>query len=98
MVGVHLAVQYIYARHAAHGSDNGVNLRRVAAFAKIGHALNQSLHGFGFLFWWLAQLCGSFGFRSGNVGRSYTNALFPDSPGAPRTWPAGPGACAGFSD
>jgi hypothetical protein len=46
-----------------------------------------------------AQLAGNFGFRSGNVGLSYTNALFPGllgAPGAPGVWPAGPGVCAGL--
>ncbi len=70
MVGVHFAIQHIYARHTAHRRDNGIDLRGVAAFAKIGHALNQSFHRFGFLSRCPAQLAGSFGFRSGSVGRS----------------------------
>ncbi len=101
VIRVHLAIQHVHARHAAHCRDNGVDLGGVASFRKIGHALNQSFHFFGFLSCLPAQLFGSFGLRSGNVGRSYTKALFPGLPGvpgAPEVCPAGAGGCAGFID
>ena len=75
MVGVHLVVQHIHARHAAHGRDEGLHLCRIPTLGKIRHAFNQSFHRFGFLFFaflssGFPQLFGSFGARSGSVGRS----------------------------
>ena len=41
MVGVHLAIEQINAVHL-HGVDDGIHLRLIAAFGKIGNTLNQS--------------------------------------------------------
>ena len=45
VVAVHFAVEDIHAGHAAHGGDDGVHFRGIAAFGKIGNALDQSGHG-----------------------------------------------------
>src|SRR5256885_6502591 len=44
VVGIHLAIQDIHARHAAHGGNDGVHFGRVAPFREIWDALNESLH------------------------------------------------------
>ena len=96
MVGVHLSIQHVHTRHAAHRRHDGINLRGVAPFGKIWHALNQSFHRFGFLSGRPGQLFGSFGFLSGSVGRSYRNAGLFVLLGVPGACPAGAGVCAGF--
>jgi hypothetical protein len=45
VIGIHLVVQHPDTRHLAHGLNQCVNSRRVAAFAEIRHTLNQSFHG-----------------------------------------------------
>ena len=44
VVGIHLAVEEIDAIHF-HGGDDGVNLRFVASFGKVGDALDKCGHG-----------------------------------------------------
>lgn len=45
VVRVARAVENPRAWNAAHGADQGIDLREVAAFGKIRHAFNQVVHG-----------------------------------------------------
>ena len=70
VVCVHLPVQNIDTRHTAHRRNKGFHFCGVASFGEIRDAFNQSLHRFGFLSCCPGQFAGSFGLRSGSVGRS----------------------------
>jgi len=83
MIGIHLSIQHIYTRHAAHCGHNRIDFRGIAPFGKIGHALNQSFQSFWLFVRPSGQLFGSFGFLCGRVGRSYTNAGLFGLLGAP---------------
>ena len=49
VVGVHFAVEHVYAGHAAHSRDDSIDFCGIAPFRKIWDALDQSIHS------WLAR-------------------------------------------